>query len=46
MSRHSDATDFIAIARIIKPHGVRGAVRVEILSDIPDRLNTVDCVYI
>jgi len=32
---------YLAIGRILRPHGVRGELRAEILTDYPDRLQTV-----
>ncbi|MDF1513840.1 MAG: ribosome maturation factor RimM [Anaerolineae bacterium] len=38
--------DFLAIGRITRPHGVHGEMRVDILSDFPDRWNELTSVYI
>jgi len=32
---------YLAVGRILRPHGVRGELRAEILTDYPDRLQTV-----
>jgi 16S rRNA processing protein RimM len=32
---------YLAIGRILRPHGVRGELRAEILTDYPDRVQTV-----
>lgn len=37
---------FIAIGYIIRPHGVRGEVLVEVLTDYPERFETLDVVYL
>jgi 16S rRNA processing protein RimM len=37
---------FLVIGRVIKPHGVRGEVRVEIITDLPERFTWLDTVYI
>ncbi len=37
---------FIAIGRIIRPHGIRGELAVEVLTDFPDRFDTVKTVYL
>lgn len=37
---------FLVIGRVIKPHGVRGEIRVEIHTEDPDRFNLLDSVYI
>lgn len=38
--------EWIAIGQVTAPHGVRGAVRVFSLSDVPDRLFQVERVYV
>jgi 16S rRNA processing protein RimM len=37
---------FLVIGRVRKPHGVRGEIRVEIISDLPERFNWLDEVYL
>jgi 16S rRNA processing protein RimM len=37
---------FLVIGRVIKPHGVRGEVRVEIISDLPERFTWLETVYV
>ena len=37
---------FIAIGRIVRPHGVRGEVAVEVLTDFPERFDTIEMVYL
>src|SRR3972149_4389165 len=37
---------FIAIGRIARPHGVRGDVLVEVLTDYPERFVTMQTVYL
>ncbi len=37
---------FLAIGRIVKPHGVRGEVVVHIITDFPERFETLREVYI
>jgi 16S rRNA processing protein RimM len=37
---------FIAIGRIVRPHGVRGEVAVKVLSDFPKRFDTIAVVYL
>jgi len=37
---------FLVIGRILKPHGVRGEVRVEILTELPERFNWLEEAYI
>lgn len=38
--------DRIAVARVLAPHGVRGEVQVEVLSDDPDRLASVRACWL
>jgi 16S rRNA processing protein RimM len=37
---------FLVIGRILKPHGVRGEMRVDIISELPERFTWLDEVYI
>lgn len=37
---------FLAVGRIAKPHGVLGEVRVELLTDHPERFEWLDAVYV
>lgn len=37
MSRERDRGRYVAVARVIRPHGVRGEVQLESLSDVPER---------
>jgi 16S rRNA processing protein RimM len=37
---------FLTIARVIKPWGVRGDLKLEVLTDFPDRLNRLTRVYL
>ena len=37
---------FLAIARVIKPWGVRGDLKLQVLTGFPDRLNRLTRVYI
>lgn len=37
---------FLVIGRIVKPHGVRGEVRVEIYTDLPERFTWLKTVYL
>ncbi len=42
----SSAPQFLILARILRPHGVRGDFVVQIVTDFPDRLNDLDAVYV
>jgi len=37
---------FLAIGRVSRPHGVRGEVRVELLTDSPERFKMLQAVYV
>lgn len=37
---------FLVIGRVIKPHGVRGEVRVDVISDLPERFSWLKTVYV
>lgn len=36
----------VAVGRVLRPQGLRGELRVEILSDFPDRLEGVERLYV
>jgi 16S rRNA processing protein RimM len=38
--------DFLVIGRVIRPHGVRGEVRVEIHTQLPERFTWLEQVYV
>ncbi len=37
---------YLAVGRILRPHGVRGELRVEVLTHYPERLETLETVYV
>jgi 16S rRNA processing protein RimM len=37
---------FLAVGRISKPHGVYGEVRVELMTDNPERFEWLDAIYV
>ena len=37
---------FIAIGRILRPHGLAGEVVVEVLTDFPQRFDSLETVYL
>lgn len=44
---NSDAYDgWIIIGRVKAPHGVRGEIRVDVLTDFPERFQTLERLYI
>lgn len=40
------STEFLAIGRVLRPHGVRGELLLEMLTDFPEHLNEVETVYL
>jgi len=36
----------LAVGRISRPHGVNGEVRVELLTDVPERFEWLDTIYL
>jgi len=46
MCPEPNTPDYVIIGRIIKPHGVRGAVKVEPITEDPRRYADLDTVYI
>lgn len=40
-----DAPRFLVIGRVARPHGVRGEIRVEIITDLPERFTWLDVVH-
>ncbi len=46
MSARTQQPDFMIIGRISKPHGIRGAVKVEPITDDPARFSLLEHVYI
>jgi 16S rRNA processing protein RimM len=42
----SSGPQFLILARILRPHGVRGDFVVQIVTDFPDRMNDLDVVYV
>ena len=39
-------TEFVAVGRVLRPHGVRGELLLETLTDLPERLDEVETVYL
>ncbi len=46
MSEKQPEPRYLAIGRIVRPHGVRGELRVEILTDYPERVAALRTLYI
>lgn len=38
--------DYLLLGEILRPHGVRGEVRVRLLTDYPERIGKLDTVYL
>jgi len=41
----TNAPQYLIVARVLRPHGVRGDLRVQALASAPDRLASLDVVY-
>jgi len=39
------ADDYLAVARVVAAHGIRGEVRCELITDFPDRLKRTPLLY-
>ncbi len=46
MRRQQPEPRHLAVGRVQRPHGVRGELRLEILTDYPERLATLKAVYV
>ena len=46
MSRARANPKYLAIGEILRPHGLRGELRMRVLSDNPERLSQLDYVYL
>jgi 16S rRNA processing protein RimM len=46
MMKKQPEPDFIAVGRILRPHGVRGEVRVELFTDFPERWSGLESVFL
>jgi 16S rRNA processing protein RimM len=46
MPKQQPEPRFLAIGRIVRPHGVRGEVQMEILTDYPEHVADIPAVYV
>lgn len=46
LAENSARPRFLVIGRVGRPHGVRGEVRVEVVTDLPERFTWLDKVYV
>ena len=37
---------FLILARVLRPHGVRGDLRVQVITSFPERMSRLDVVYV
>ena len=44
-SRHNPP-QYLMLGKVLRPHGVRGELRLSILTDYPERVNDLETVYI
>ena len=45
-SEDEKAPDLLVIGEVQRPHGVKGEVRVRVLTDVPERFQSLDWVYL
>jgi 16S rRNA processing protein RimM len=46
MQRRQPEPAFLAVGRVLRPHGVRGELRIEVLTDSPEHLSELKTVYV
>ncbi len=46
MQRRHPEPSHLAVGRVLRPHGVHGELRVEILTDSPEHLSEVETLYV
>ncbi len=46
MPKQHPEPHYFAIGRVLRPHGIRGELRVEILTDFPERVGELRYVYV
>ncbi|MGQ9459531.1 MAG: ribosome maturation factor RimM, partial [Anaerolineae bacterium] len=46
MPKKRPQPQYLAIAQIVAPHGIRGEVRAVILTDFPERFARLETVYL
>ena len=44
--QYSQSPPFLIVGKILKPHGIRGAVKVQSITDHPERFKQIDMIYI
>lgn len=42
----AEAPNYLLLGEVLRPHGVRGELRVRLLTDYPERINTLKQVYL
>jgi 16S rRNA processing protein RimM len=45
-SRKQNPPKYLLLGEILRPHGIRGELRVRILTDYPERINNLEQVYV
>jgi 16S rRNA processing protein RimM len=45
-SKHEKAPCLLVIGEVLRPHGVKGEIRVRVLTDNPERFGSLDWVYV
>ncbi len=44
--RKASGPQYLVLARVLRPHGVRGDLSVQIVTDFPERMRDLDVVYL
>lgn len=45
-SKQPHESGYLVVGRILRPHGVRGELRMQIITDYPERLGTLETLYL
>jgi 16S rRNA processing protein RimM len=45
-TRQSSKPQFLILARVMRPHGIRGDLSVQVVTDFPERMSHLDMVYV
>ncbi len=46
MTQKTEAPRYLILAKILRPHGIRGELNVQIVTDFPERMKSLDQVYV
>lgn len=46
MSRDAERPAYLLLGEVLRPHGIRGELRIRLLTDYPERINDLEVVYL